>query len=220
MKTAIVTGASRGIGKGIAIALSKDGWEVIAVARNIVLLEELAKANANITPYQLDVTDSEGISKFKNYIEGKQIDLLVNNAGSNFEQAKITEANPKMWMESYKLNVIAPMEFSKAIVPSMIRFEKGHIVFITSVVGHTDMYPGGGNYTAAKHAEVTLAEQLRLELRETPIRVTELAPGMVNSNENSKHPKAVEVEDIASAVLWANSLPTTANVDRLLINPN
>jgi 3-oxoacyl-[acyl-carrier protein] reductase len=88
MKTAIVTGASRGIGKGIAIALSKDGWEVIAVARNIVLLEELAKANANIIPYQLDVTDSEGISKFKNYIEGKQIDLLVNNAGSTDRKRK------------------------------------------------------------------------------------------------------------------------------------
>lgn len=220
MKTAIVTGASRGIGKGIAVALANAGWSVIAIARDMSKLETLAKENPNIQPYQLDVTDSNGILKFKNSIEGKEIDLLVNNAGSNFESSMIIDADPKKWIESYKLNVIAPMEMSKAIIPSMIRFEKGHIIVITSIVGHDELYPTGGNYTTAKHAAVTLAEQLRLELQQTPIRVTELAPGMVNSNENFRHPKAVEVEDVASGVVWAASLPSTANVDRMVINPN
>ena len=216
MKTAIVTGASRGIGVGIVNKLLSDGWKVIAVARNIQKIKELK--NENLEPYQLDVTNLNDVNKFIEYLNDKDIDLLVNNAGSNFEHANIKDADPIKWKDSYNLNVLAPMQISKGVIPNMLKNNKGIIIVITSIVGH-EFYEGGGNYTTAKHASVALVKQLQMELSNTPIRITEIAPGMVNSNENNKISRALEVEDIGEAVRWISSLPPKVSVDSIVLMP-
>lgn len=216
MKTAVVTGASRGIGVGIVNKLLLDGWKVIAVARNIQKIKELK--NENLEPYQLDVTNLNDVNKFIEYLNDKDIDLLVNNAGSNFEHANIKDADPIKWKESYNLNVLAPMQISKGVIPNMLKNNKGIIIVITSIVGH-EFYEGGGNYTTAKHASVALVKQLQMELSNTPIRITEIAPGMVNSNENNRISRALEVEDIGEAVRWISSLPPKVSVDSIVLMP-
>jgi NADP-dependent 3-hydroxy acid dehydrogenase YdfG len=216
MKTAIVTGASRGIGVGIVKSLISDGWKVIAIARNIEKIKELN--NENIEPYQMDVTDLNAVNNFIKYISDKKIDLLVNNAGSNFEHANIKDSDPIKWKESYNLNVLAPMQLSKAVIPSMLNNNNGQIIIITSIVGH-ELYEGGGNYTTAKHAAVALIKQLQMELSGTPVRVTEIAPGMVNSNENNRINRALEVEHIGEAVRWIASLPSKVAIDSMIITP-
>jgi NADP-dependent 3-hydroxy acid dehydrogenase YdfG len=216
MKTAVVTGASRGIGVGIVNKLLSDGWKVIAVARNIQKIKELK--NENLEPYQLDVTNLNDVNKFIEYLNDKDIDLLVNNAGSNFEHANIKDADPIKWKESYNLNVLAPMQISKGVIPNMLKNNKGIIIVITSIVGH-EFYEGGGNYTTAKHASVALVKQLQMELSNTPIRITEIAPGMVNSNENNRISRALEVEDIGEAVRWISSLPPKVSVDSIVLMP-
>jgi len=216
MKTAVVTGASRGIGVGIVNKLLLDGWKVIAVARNIEKIKELK--NENILPYQLDVTNLSDVNKFIEFLSDKDIDLLVNNAGSNFEHANIKDADPIKWKESYNLNVLAPMQLCKGVIPNMLKNDKGLIIIITSIVGH-EFYEGGGNYTTAKHAAVALIKQLQMELIDTPIRVTEIAPGMVNSNENNRINRAIEVEDVGEAVRWISSLPPKVSVDSIVLMP-
>lgn len=216
MKTAIVTGASRGIGVGIVKSLIQDGWKVIAVARNVEKIKELK--NENIEPYQLDVTNLNDVNKFIEYLKDKDIDLLVNNAGSNFEHANVKDADPDKWKESYNLNVLAPMQLSKGVIPNMLKNNKGLIIIVTSIVGH-EFYEGGGNYTTAKHASVALVKQLQMELSNTPIRITEIAPGMVNSNENNRINRALEIEDIGEAVRWISSLPSKVSVDSIVLMP-
>jgi NADP-dependent 3-hydroxy acid dehydrogenase YdfG len=214
VKTAIVTGASKGIGKAIVKYLTSDGWTVIAIARNIEKIKELN--NENIRPYQLDVTDLNAVNNFIKYISDTKIDLLVNNAGNNFEHANIQDSDPIKWKESYNLNVIAPMHLSKSVIPNMLKNNDGRIIIITSIVGH-EFYEGGGNYTTAKHAAVALIKQLQLELDRSAIKITEIAPGMVNSNESNKINRALEVDHIAEAVRWVASLPSTVSIDSMII---
>lgn len=216
MKTAVVTGASRGIGVGIVKSLVQDGWKVIAVARNFEKIKELK--NENIEPYQLDVTNLNDVNKFIDYLDDKKIDLLVNNAGSNFEHANVKDSDPIKWKDSYNLNVLAPMQLSKGVIPNMLKNDTGLIIVITSIVGH-EFYEGGGNYTTAKHASVALVKQLQMELSSTPIRVTEIAPGMVNSNENNRINRALEIEHIGETVRWIASLPPKVSVDSIILMP-
>ena len=234
LKLAVVTGASSGIGAATAALLAKNGYHVIAGARRIDRLQALAANNPKIEAYQLDVTDQVSVDAFVKHVAGREIELLVNNAGGAFDSSSVLDSDPATWAKSYDVNVIGSVRMTKAFAPSMISAGKGHIVIITSTAGHV-AYENGGSYVAAKFAERSLANTLRLELNGTPIRVTEIAPGMVktdefalvrNSGDSAKAAKVYEgvespltAEDIAESIYWAASVPTHVNIDSLVIRP-
>jgi len=231
---AVVTGASSGIGAATAKLLAQNGYVVIAGARRLDRLEALTKANSNIEVHQLDVTDQTSVDKFIEAIAGREVDLLVNNAGGAFDSSSVLDSDPEVWAKSYDVNVIGSVRMTKALAPSMISAGKGHIVIISSTAGHV-AYENGGSYVAAKFAERSLANTLRLELNGTPIRVTEIAPGMVktdefalvrNAGDSAKAAKVYEgvespltAEDIAESIYWSTSVPAHVNIDSMVIRP-
>ena len=234
LKLAVVTGASSGIGAATAKLLAKNGYTVIAGARRLDRLEALAKADSNIEIHQLDVTDQTSVDNFVNAVAGREVDVLVNNAGGAFDSSSVLDSDPEVWAKSYEVNVIGSVRMTKALAPSMITAGKGHIVIISSTAGHV-AYENGGSYVAAKFAERSLANTLRLELNGTPIRVTEIAPGMVktdefalvrNSGDSAKAAKVYEgiespltAEDIAESIFWSTSVPAHVNIDSMVIRP-
>jgi NADP-dependent 3-hydroxy acid dehydrogenase YdfG len=216
-KIAIVTGASYGIGRETAKILANSGYDVLAVARSLDLLKELEKENKNIKAYQLDITDYKAIKEFEFYLKDKEIEILINNAGGG--------ANPvdnflndyvENWKNSYNTNVIGAMELSRIVVPYMIKNKKGHIVFISSVAGRF-VYKNGGGYNISKHGTVALSKLLRLELFGKNIRVTEIAPGNVNSRGDRSNLDCLDPKDVAESIKWVISLPDHINIDSLSI---
>lgn len=233
-KIAVVTGASSGIGQATALLLARHGYQVIAGARRLDRLEAIAVIDSNIEPHPLDVTDQVSIDNFVAHLEGRDIDVLINNAGGAFDSASVLESDPEIWKKSYEVNVIGALRMTQAIAPKMVNAGKGHIVILTSTAGHV-AYENGGSYVSAKFAERSLANTLRLELNGTPVRVTEIAPGMVktdefalnrNSGDTSKAEKVYEnvekpltAEDIAESIYWTVSLPEHVNIDSMIIRP-
>jgi len=233
-KIAVVTGASSGIGAATSRRLAKNGYQVIAGARRMDRLQELADGHENIEAHVLDVTDQTSVDSFMARIGDRVVDLLVNNAGGAFDSSSVLDSDPEIWKKSYEVNVVGAVRMSKAIAPSMIHNGNGHIVIITSTAGHV-AYENGGSYVAAKFAERSLANTLRLELNGTPIRVTEIAPGMVktdefalvrNAGDAAKAAKVYEgvdqpltAEDIAESIYWTASLPAHVNIDSMVIRP-
>ena len=231
---AVVTGASSGIGAATALLLAKNGFHVIAAARRMDRLETLAKADSNIEIVELDVTNQEQVDLLAAHLEGKPVSVLVNNAGGAFDSLDILNSDPDLWRKTYEVNVIGTVRMVKAITPIMQNFGRGHVVVISSTAGHRT-YENGGSYVAAKHAERTIAETLRLEVNGQPIRVTEIAPGMVKTEEFAKvrfHgdmdkanktyegiAEPLVAADIAEAVRWAVMLPHHVNIDSMTIRP-
>ncbi len=234
LKLAVVTGASSGIGAATSKLLANNGYTVIAGARRLDRLEALAKSDSNIETHQLDVTDQISVDNFVKAVADREVDLLVNNAGGAFDSSSVLDSDPELWAKSYEVNVIGSVRMTKALAPSMIKAGKGHIVIISSTAGHV-AYENGGSYVAAKFAERSLANTLRLELNGTPIRVTEIAPGMVktdefalvrNSGDSAKAAKVYEgvespltAEDIAESIYWSTSVPAHVNIDSIVIRP-
>lgn len=233
MSIAVVTGASSGIGAATAKLLAADGFEVIAAARRIDRLNDLEKNHPNIKAEQLDVTDQKSVDDFVEKLGGKGIAVLVNNAGGAFDSISIENAKPENWQKSYEVNVIGALRITKALLPNLRANGKSHIVVVTSTAGH-GVYENGGSYTSAKHAELAFAQTLRLELNGEPIRITEIAPGMVKTEEFSLNrlgnkdaaEKVYEgvadpltAEDIAEAIKWSVTLPSHVNIDSLVIRP-
>jgi NADP-dependent 3-hydroxy acid dehydrogenase YdfG len=231
---AVVTGASSGIGAATARALADSGYEVIAAARRADKLAELVAENSNITAISLDVTDQESVDSLKNNLAGKPVSILVNNAGGAFDSDSVLDSDPTIWQKTYDVNVVGAVRVTKAITPIMKAFGKGHIVIISSTAGYI-AYENGGSYVAAKHGDVALARTLRLELAGDPIRVTEIAPGMVKTDEFAKNRfagdmnKASKVyegvaqpltaQDVAEAIRWSVTLPAHFNIDSMVIRP-
>lgn len=233
MALAVVTGASSGIGAATAILLAQNGFEVIAAARRIERLNELAKTHKNIEAIQLDVTNQKSVDELVNYLTNRPVALLVNNAGGAFDSAPIEKADPAIWQKTYDVNVLGTLRVTKALLPNLRANGKSHIVVVTSTAGHA-VYENGGSYTNAKFAELALAQTLRLELNGEPIRVTEIAPGMVKTEEFSMvrlgNQEAAEkvyegvaepltAGDIAEAIRWCAMAPSHVNVDSLVIRP-
>ena len=230
---AIVTGASSGIGAATARALADSGFDVIACARRIDRLNALACENSAITAHELDITDQESVDQLVSDLANQNVSVLINCAGGAFDAASVLDSDPSVWAKTYDLNVVGTVRMVKAFTPAMQKNGRGHIVIISSTAGHV-AYENGGSYVAAKHAETSLARTLRLELNGLPIRVTEIAPGMVKTEEFStirfgdadRAAKVYEgvdapllAEDVAEAIRWSVTLPEHFNVDSLVIRP-
>lgn len=231
---AVVTGASSGIGAATAKVLAENGFHVIAAARRVDRLEEVAKSNPNIEPVALDVTDQQSVDELAGKLRGRPVAILVNNAGGAFDADSVLTSDPSTWEKTYAVNVIGSVRMTKALVPLMREHGRGHIVVVSSTAGHV-AYENGGSYVAAKHGETSLARTLRLELNGEPIRVTEIAPGMVKTEEFSKVRLGGDAEraekvyqgvaapltadDVAEAIRWSVMLPHHFNVDSLVIRP-
>jgi len=230
---AIVTGASSGIGAATARALADSSFDVIACARRVDRLDALAVENSAITAHQLDITDQKSVDQLVSDLADRNVSVLINCAGGAFDAASVLDSDPAVWSKTYDLNVVGTVRMVKAFTPAMQKLGRGHIVIISSTAGHV-AYENGGSYVAAKHAETSLARTLRLELNGLPIRVTEIAPGMVKTEEFStirfgdadRAAKVYEgvdapllAEDVAEAIRWSVTLPEHFNVDSLVIRP-
>lgn len=232
MVRALVTGASSGIGAATVRALRGDGIDVVATARR----EDRLKALAEETGCEYVVADllDGGADVIAAYLEENgQVDILVNNAGGAIGSDPVAEGKVEDWRRMYELNVVATLEVTQALLPHF-RKNGGTIAFVVSTAGH-GTYPGGGGYTAAKHAERMIPDTLRLELVGEPVRLIEIAPGMVRTEEFSKNryhgdqeaadkvyegvDEPLVAEDIAEAIRWAVTLPSHVNIDSMIIRP-
>ena len=228
-KVAVVTGASSGIGAATARALAKAGYRVIAGARRIDRLEALARETGG-TARSLDVTDAASVAAFCDAVP-ERLHLLVNNAGGAQGFDPVAQAKDEDWVWMYEANVLGLMRVTRALLPRL-EAGRGHIVNVTSIAGR-EVYPGGAGYTAAKHAAVAVTRTLRLELAGTPVRVTDIAPGMVETEfsivrfkgDAERAGKVYEgltpltAEDIAECVAWAVTRPAHVNIDEIVVKP-
>jgi NADP-dependent 3-hydroxy acid dehydrogenase YdfG len=214
-QTVVVTGASFGVGKATAQLLASSGFHVVAIARNIDELNKIASDDIEV--YQIDITNRNQVESFGKLMEGKQIVALVNNAGGGFNLPNsILDDEIDNWNKSFDLNVNGAVHMTKVIAPIMIKNGGGNVVIITSMAGK-DVYRGGSSYTVAKHAEVALCEILRLELFGHNIRVTEIAPGNINSRGDREGGNSLEAIDVAEAIRWSIMVPKHVNIESLSI---
>jgi NADP-dependent 3-hydroxy acid dehydrogenase YdfG len=229
-RVAVVTGASSGIGAATAERLAAEGFDVVLAARRIDRLTTLADRIGG-RAVQLDVTDPTSVAAFAAGLD--RVDVLVNNAGGSFDAAPVAQADLESWQRTYDVNVLGSVRMTKALLPALIASGAGDLVFVGSTAGLIS-YEGGASYTAAKHGVHTLAETLRLELVYDPVRVVEIAPGMVKTEEFSLNrtqdqAKADAVyrgvreplvaEDVADCIAWAVTRPHHVNVDLLVVRP-
>lgn len=226
-KTAVITGASSGIGAASARALAADGWNVVIGARRVERLEALA-AEIGVTAMALDVTDDASVDAFCGAVD--TCDLVLNNAGGAFGADSIAEANLDDWQRMYDVNVLGTLRVTKALLPKLIASGDGQVITIGSIAAR-EPYKGGGGYNAAKHAVAALTRVLRLELLGQPVRVSEIDPGMVETEfsvvrfggDEDKAAKVYEgltpmtADDIAEAVRWVASRPKHVNIDQILM---
>ncbi len=235
---AVVTGASSGIGAATAIRLAgkEAGYHVILAARRADRIDALAERiradGGSAGSHVLDVTDRAAVNSFAGSLDC--CDLLVNNAGGAFGAETVAEADPADWRDMYEVNVLGTLNVTQALLPLLIASGDGTIVVMGSTAGFV-AYEGGGGYVAAKHGEHAIAGTLRLELSGQPVRVIEIAPGMVRTDEfavnrfRGDSDKAAAVyagvrepltaDDIADVVTWAVTRPSHVNVDLLVIRP-
>ena len=230
--TAVVTGASSGIGAATARALAAAGFRVICAARRTDRIEALA-AEIDGDAVTCDVTSADDVEALAAAV-GDRLDVLVNNAGGALGLEPVHEGDIVKWRRMYEINVIGTLQVTKALLPALEATGAGIVVNVGSIAGRT-AYEGGGGYTAAKHALAVMTETLRLELWDRPVRITEIAPGMVQTEgfslvrfggDKKRADKVYEgvkgplvAEDIADAIVWMATRPAHVNVDLLVIKP-
>jgi NADP-dependent 3-hydroxy acid dehydrogenase YdfG len=211
MKTAIITGASKGVGYATVKLLSENGYKVIAVSRDLSKISQLISKNIEV--YQLDITDSKAIEIFFEKYKDITLDLLVNNAGGGSGPTKIINETPQNFRIAYDINVTGPMYLSQLFVPCMKKSESPTIIFVTSFGGKIP-YRGGGNYTNAKRGERGLIDTMRLEFPEYNIKITEICPATIDTQEQ-KREHALSADDLAQAIYWVGSLPKHLNINQI-----
>ncbi|MGN6575027.1 MAG: SDR family NAD(P)-dependent oxidoreductase [Nocardioides sp.] len=231
-KTAVVTGASSGIGAATARRLAAEGFHVFCAARREDRVAALAEEIGG-TAVRCDVTSADEVAALAERV-GDRLDVLVNNAGGAFGADPVASAKAEDWRAMYEVNVIGLVQVTQALLPALIASGAGVIVNLGSTAGRI-AYEGGGGYTAAKHGTQVVTETLRLELYDQPVRICEIAPGMVKTEEFSvkrfggDQERAESVyagvaeplvaEDIADAVAWVVTRPAHVNIDELVIRP-
>jgi NADP-dependent 3-hydroxy acid dehydrogenase YdfG len=229
MRTAVVTGASSGIGAATARALAGDGFRVVLGARRMERLEELATEIGG-EAIALDVTEPDSVAAFAARISA--CDVLVNNAGGALGLDPVSDADEELWRTMYEANVLGTMRMTRALLPRLVESGAGHVVAVTSIAAF-ETYRGGAGYTAAKHAQRAVVRTLRLELLGEPVSVTEIAPGMVETEfslvrfEGDEEAAArvyagmapLRAEDVAESIRWVIAQPAHVNVDEIVIRP-
>ncbi len=213
-KTAIVTGASKGVGYATVKLLSESGYRVIAVSRNLSKVSELVSNNVEV--YQLDVTDSSSIKNFFEKYKDITLDLLVNNAGGGSGPTNIIYETMDNFRKAYDVNVSGPMYISQLFVPCMKKSKSPTIIFISSLGGKFS-YRGGGNYTNAKRGMMALVDTMRLEFPDYGIKVTEICPGTIDTQIEKKN-AALTAEDMAECIRWVSELPSHVNINHIEVN--
>jgi NADP-dependent 3-hydroxy acid dehydrogenase YdfG len=214
IKTAIVTGASKGVGLATVKLLSENGYKVIAVSRNLSKINELS--DSNVEPHQLDITSSQDIRAFFNKYKDITLDLLVNNAGGGSSPTSIINETPENFRIAYDINVTGPMLLSQLFVPCLQRSASPTIIFVTSLGGKVP-YRNGGNYTNAKRGEMALIDTMRLEFPQYKIKVTEICPGTIDT-QAEKRDNAITGEDMAECIRWVSELPNHLNINHIELN--
>ena len=232
--TAVVTGASSGIGAATARRLVQEGFDVVAGARRRERLDALQdELGDRLRPVTLDVTSADSVAALASEVGG-ELNVLVNNAGGAFGMDPVADADPADWRAMFEVNVIGALQVTQALLPALVASGRGHVVVMGSTAGRI-VYEGGGGYTAAKHAVAALTETLRLELNGQPVRVTEIAPGMVHTDEFALNrfggdaERAAKVyqgvdapltaDDIADCVAWCVTRPPHVDIDLLVVKP-
>jgi NADP-dependent 3-hydroxy acid dehydrogenase YdfG len=236
-RTAVVTGASSGIGAATARRLAEAGYRVVLTARRKDRIEalagELRASGADAVAHVLDVTDRPAVDAFAaSLTDGCAV--LVNNAGGALGADPVETGDPADWRAMYEVNVIGVLNITQALLPALRASGDGTVVVVSSTAGFT-AYEGGGGYVAAKHGSHAIAGTLRLELCGDPVRVIEIAPGMVRTDEFSVNrfggdeAKAAAVyqgvaepltaDDIADTIAWTVTRPSHVNIDLLVVRP-
>jgi NADP-dependent 3-hydroxy acid dehydrogenase YdfG len=231
-RTAVVTGASSGIGAATARALAAEGYAVLCAARRTDRIESLAH-DIGGTAITCDVTSPESVAALAEAV-GDSLHVLVNNAGGAFGLGAVADADPDEWRHMFEVNVIGLLNVTRALLPALSASGDGVIVNVGSTAGRI-AYEGGAGYTAAKHGTQVVTETLRLELVGEPIRVSEIAPGMVRTEEFALNrfegdqsradavyagvPDPLVAEDVADAIAWIATRPSHVNIDELVIKP-
>ncbi len=231
-KTAVVTGASSGIGAATARRLAAEGFHVYCAARREDRVAALAEEIGG-TAVRCDVTSADEVAALAEAV-GDRLDVLVNNAGGAVGADPVASAKAEDWRAMYEVNVIGLVQVTQALLPALVASGAGVIVNLGSTAGRI-AYEGGGGYTAAKHGTQVVTETLRLELYDQPVRICEIAPGMVKTEEFSVKrfggdqeradaiyagvAEPLVAEDIADAVAWVVTRPAHVNIDELVIRP-
>ncbi len=228
-KVAVVTGASAGIGAATARELAKLGYEVVLGARREDRIQALAKELGG-RACRLDVTDPGSVNAFAERVPAAAV--LVNNAGLSRGLDPIEKGDERHWREMIETNVLGLLRVTRALLPALSRSPAAHVVNVGSIAG-LEVYPGGGGYTATKHAVRAISQTLRIELVGRPIRVTEIDPGMVETEfslvrfdgDAARAKKVYEgltpltAEDVAECIGFAVSRPAHVNIDQLVVKP-
>ncbi|WP_329149777.1 SDR family oxidoreductase [Streptomyces sp. NBC_01456] len=234
-RTAVVTGASSGIGAATARALAAAGYHVVLTARRKERIEALTAELPHAEAYPLDVTDRAAVDAFAATLDRyPSLDVLVNIAGGAYGAEPVASGDPADWRAMYEVNVLGVLHMTQALLPALTASGDGTVVVLSSTAG-LGTYEGGGGYVAAKHGAHVIAETLRLELCGEPVRVIEVAPGMVRTDEfattrfrgdTAKAAKVYEgvdqpltAEDVADTVAWAITRPAHVNIDLLVVRP-
>ncbi|MEU4897868.1 SDR family NAD(P)-dependent oxidoreductase [Streptomyces sp. NPDC044780] len=235
-RTAVITGASSGIGAATARRLAAAGFRVVLAARRKdrveALAAELTEAGHEAEAYVLDVTDRAAVESFAAGLD--RCDVLVNNAGGAIGTESVATADPADWRAMYEVNVVGVLQVTQALLPALTASGDGTIVVLSSTAGHV-AYEGGGGYVAAKHGAHAIAATLRLELCGEPVRVIEIAPGMVKTDEFAVNryrgdesqaaavyegvAEPLTADDVADTVEWAVTRPSHVNIDMMVIRP-
>ncbi|MEV6132707.1 SDR family NAD(P)-dependent oxidoreductase [Streptomyces violaceusniger] len=235
-RTAVITGASSGIGAATARRLAAAGFRVVLAARRKervdALAAELTEAGHEAEAYVLDVTDRAAVESFAATLD--RCDVLVNNAGGAVGAEPVATADPADWRAMYEVNVVGVLQVTQALLPALTASGDGTIVVLSSTAGQV-AYEGGGGYVAAKHGAHAIAATLRLELCGEPVRVIEIAPGMVRTDEFAVNrfrgdeaqaaavyegvAEPLTADDVADTVEWAVTRPSHVNIDMMVIRP-
>jgi NADP-dependent 3-hydroxy acid dehydrogenase YdfG len=228
---AVVTGASSGIGAATARRLAAEGYQLVCAARRLDRIESLAQEIDGLA-VRCDVTEPDDVATLVDQA-GPAVSLLINNAGGALGLEPVADADLDAWQQMYATNVLGAAAVTKAMLPTLIDNE-GQLIFVTSVAADGG-YEGGAGYCGAKAAERSLVQALRLELYDRPVRIAEVSPGMVHTEEFSLTrfggdqqradavytgvPNPLTADDIAECIAWVAARPSHVNIDRMTVRP-